>query len=258
MLFVRRYDMVIRKNTIIFSLLLLGILSFTFSTQAFAAWTTLYPTPKEVEGSELILNPPSSLVEADDLSLNLQLVAAEDVVERRLAHLEISQPYQVLVHEDKLIVSLPERANTPYVNSVIAHVGKIEFVDGGMDSLRVGEKIKTGAKPNSAQGLYQTLFTGQDVAEIVSPDAAAGQLFHQLTLEAEAAQRVSAFMDSHAGNHVCIVLDQEVVSCSTMYHWLENTLEILPNLNSNSVVSLADLAIFLDSGPLPVPLQIQR
>ena len=249
--------MTIRKNTVILSLLFLGILSFTFSTRAFA-WTTLYPSPKQAQGSQVILNPASADLTADEAALKLQLVAAEDVVERRLAHLEISPPYQVTVYDGKLIVSLQERTNTPYVSSVIAHVGKIEFVDGGVAGLTVGQKIKTGVEPDFAQDLYQTLFTGQEVAEIVSPDAAAGQIFHQLTLDMAAAQRLSSFLDNATGNHICIVLDQEVVSCSTMYHWVDHTLEILPNLNSNSVVTLADLAIFLDSGPLPMPLQIER
>jgi hypothetical protein len=42
-----------------------------------------------------------------------------------------------------------------------------------------------------------------------------------------------------------------------MYHLTGNTLEILPGLSSDTVISLADLAIFLESGPLPVPFVVE-
>jgi hypothetical protein len=41
-----------------------------------------------------------------------------------------------------------------------------------------------------------------------------------------------------------------------MYHWSGETLEILPNLGGDADLSLADLAIFLSSGPLPVSLEV--
>jgi len=42
-----------------------------------------------------------------------------------------------------------------------------------------------------------------------------------------------------------------------MYHQAGNTIEILPGLSSGTFLSLADLAIFLESGPLPEPLQAE-
>jgi hypothetical protein len=49
-------------------------------------------------------------------------------------------------------------------------------------------------------------------------------------------------------------MDGQVLNCSVMYHQAGNSIEILPGLSSGTGISLVDLAIFLESGPLPVPL----
>ncbi len=41
-----------------------------------------------------------------------------------------------------------------------------------------------------------------------------------------------------------------------MYHLADNTLDILPKLESNAGLQLSDLALFLKSGPLPFPLEV--
>ena len=246
-----------RKNTIVLSLLFFGVLSFVFSSRALAALTTFYPSSIDTMGIELVLNPDSTQLMANDETLDLKLVAAEQVVTSRLAQLDLPQPYKVVSYDKGLVVTLPERANTPYVNSVIAQVGQITFIDGSIQAPTVGQRVEFGPKTNPDQGAYQTLFTGQEVREIVSPDPATGQIFHQIVLGAEAAERFTDFVQTRSGNYVCIVLDHEVISCSAMYHWAAETLEILPNLSSNAVVNLTDLSIFLESGPLPVPLELQ-
>jgi len=41
-----------------------------------------------------------------------------------------------------------------------------------------------------------------------------------------------------------------------MYHWSGTVVKILPDMGSGANISLADLAIFLESGPLPAPLRV--
>jgi hypothetical protein len=53
-----------------------------------------------------------------------------------------------------------------------------------------------------------------------------------------------------------MVLDAQVINCSAMYHQTDNTLEILPELSSNSAISMTDLALFLYSGPLSTRLKV--
>jgi hypothetical protein len=54
-----------------------------------------------------------------------------------------------------------------------------------------------------------------------------------------------------------MVMDGEVLNCSVMYHWTDNTIEILPGLSSGTTFSLNDLSIFLSSGPLPVAVRVE-
>lgn len=243
------------KITLFQFLLLIGLLSFVFSSRALADLTIVYPTSGEAFGSEIILNP-----EADGLTeatLELQLLDAEQVIERRLTQLDIPQPYQVTRYNEQLVVTLPEGSDTPYVNSILAHVGEIEFIDGGQARPPLGQHITTTDQTNPDKNVYQTLFSGQEVESVLPPDPTTGQIFYQMALSKQAAKNFAEFAHTRSGNYVCIVMDQEVIGCSAMYYWADGTLEILPNLRAGSVVSFEDLTIFLQSGPLPIPLEIQ-
>ena len=68
--------------------------------------------------------------------------------------------------------------------------------------------------------------------------------------------RVRAAADEAGLPFVCLAIDGEVINCSTMYHWSGTMIKILPDLGSGAGISLADLAIFLESGPLPTPLRV--
>jgi preprotein translocase subunit SecD len=235
---------------------LLGLLGFVFSSRALADLTTVYPSSGAAFGSEIILNPEAAgaLTEA---SLALQLLDAEQVIERRLAQLDIPEPYQVVRHDEQLVVTLPEEANTPYVNSVLAHVGEIEFIDGGQARPPLGQYVTTAAEANLDKNVYETLLTGQDIEQVLLPDNATGQIFYQIALSEKGAKDFAAFAHTQSDNYICIVMDQEVIGCSNMYYWADGTLEILPNLRAGLIPSFEDLTIFLQSGPLPIPLEIQ-
>jgi hypothetical protein len=54
-----------------------------------------------------------------------------------------------------------------------------------------------------------------------------------------------------------MVMDGELLNCSSMYYWSKNTLEIVPNLSGDSNVTMSNLALFIKSGALPLPLQLK-
>jgi preprotein translocase subunit SecD len=232
------------------------LLSFTFSSQALAKLTILYPQPGQTAETELILSPALG-AEFSETQVGLQLLDAEQVIARRLAQLGLPQSYTVARRDGQLVVTLPARSGTPYVNSVISHVGDIEFIDGGASPPSIGQQVQTSAVESPEANTYHTLFRGEEVTRILPPSSEFGQIFHQISLEPAASARFAAFTQASAGHSLCIVMDQEVISCSAMYSWENDTLEILPNLSTGSLVSLADLAIFLESGPLPFPLKLQ-
>jgi hypothetical protein len=53
-----------------------------------------------------------------------------------------------------------------------------------------------------------------------------------------------------------MVMDEQVLNCSTMYHQNGSTLEILPELTSSTALNMTDLTVFLYSGPLSTRLKV--
>jgi preprotein translocase subunit SecD len=149
-----------------------------------------------------------------------------------------------------LVVRLPHGQNIPYIAVVISSVGEIKFIDGGQNSPPVGQA-------DAPSQIYQTLFTGQEIESAEPPDSTAGQIFYRLTLQPAASERLATFIQTQPQRYICMVVDGQVLNCSVMYHQAGNTIEILPGLSSGTFLSLADLAIFLESGPLPEPLQAE-
>jgi preprotein translocase subunit SecD len=229
-------------------------LSLIYSSRALAD-LVFYPVPADGLHDRIVLRPPPAVL-ANETDLETDLLIARQVVARRLEQLNLSGTYRLIAQDDQLTIILPDYEKTPYIVDIITHVGEIEFIDGGAASPPLGREIQTGLQTDPDQGVYRVLFSARGVEAVVPPDS--GQIFYRLILNAAAAQQFADFMATQPGHYVCMVIDKQVINCSAMYHWTDNTLDILPSLGSGAVVSLADLAIFLDSGPLPVPLQVAR
>lgn len=251
MLFVERHPMFRRQGTLFLMLILIGLLSFIYSSRALADLTTRYSPSGQTTHAALILNPviETPLPEAE---LELKLVAAQSVVQERLAQLGMN-PQQVTVQDGQLLVEVSHPENMAYFHQVIAYRGQVEFIDGGLELPPLGQKIQT----EDQAGQYPTLFTGQAVTEITPPDVANGEIFYQLTLAPSATAELTTFIEKDQKHYLCMTIDQEVISCSKMYHWAEGQLDILPDLSSGSMLNLSDLALFLQSGPLPMALKVQ-
>lgn len=236
-----------KRHLIIFllALLLFGLFSVSYSAQVIADLRIFYQDPREGLEIEVVLRPqaPAGANEID-------LTTAQQTVERRLNNLYLAGTYTVVPRDNQLIVKLPHDQNIPYVAVVISSVGDIEFIDGGLESPPIGQ---AGAPSQ----IYQTLFSGQEIESAEPPNSATGQIFYRLTLQPAASERVATFIQTQPQRYICMVVDEQVLNCSVMYHQAGNTIEILPGLSSGTFLSLADLAIFLESGPLAEPLQVE-
>ncbi|HEX9926694.1 MAG TPA: hypothetical protein VGD99_28870 [Anaerolineae bacterium] len=247
-----------RRQLIIFTtvLCLIGILSLAYSARALADLTTLYQNSAGPLGVELILSPDTTLTSASVASEEI-LLEAQQIVSQRMGNLRLAGSYSVAVEDERLVIRLPDNENMPYIASIISSVGEIEFINGGPTSPPIGRRVETAAKANPELNVYQTLFTGQDVESALPPNSASGQIFYQLVLEPTTVKRFARFVETQPGYYMCMVMDQQVINCSKMYHWsAADTVDILPGLSSGADISLADLSIFLDSGPLPMPLKV--
>lgn len=238
-----------KQIAILAILLLLGLVSLFYGSRALADLSTFDPAESVLE-TKLILAADTII----PTNQEVELIAARPVIAKRLDKLEIGGPYQVVIRNGQIEVMLPQGQNIPYIASVITSIGEIVFINAGKESPPVGEKVYLGVGSGDQPG-YPILFTSREVKEIAPPDTTSGQIFYRLTLEPAAANRMDNFTAANPGAFVCMVLDEQVISCSAMYHQTGQDLEILPEL-SNEAMNMDDLAVFLYSGPLSTRLKV--
>jgi hypothetical protein len=237
------------------ALLVLAAVGLTYGPKVAADLFVLRPITIDAPGTKIVLRPEQPVGMSPEARRHY-LLDAQRVVTHRLQLLQPIESSRVMLEQGQLKVVLSGRENMAHLVNIISRVGEVEFVDGGLASPPVGQRIQTGSDTIPAQNLYQTLFTGAEIAEIIPPDSDTGYIFYQITPQPAAAKRVAQFLDRRVTEYICLVIDKEVTNCSKMYYWSGNTLDILPNLNDNADVNLADLAIFLKSGPLPLSLKV--
>lgn len=177
-----------------------------------------------------------------------ELQQAEQVISARLSGMQLDGPFEVVVREElqQLQVKLPPGDTTPQIVSIITREGDARFIDAGSQLPQIGATIQAED--------YPTLFTGEDVQEMVPPAKDSGDLFYTITLDPNSARQLENF-NAQQGHYVCLVVDNELASCSKMYHLLANTLEILPNVSSSDF-SLDNLAVLLTNGSLPTRFEV--
>lgn len=245
-----------KRQLIVFfiALLLFSLLSLLYSSQVIADLKQLYQDPQVTLGAELTLRPQAA---APSIATQTDLATIQEAVAQRLEHLYLAGTYSVTAQDDRLVVNVSRNENLPYVASIVSSIGEIAFIDGGAESPPIGQTVQTGTQADPGANVYRILFTGQEIEAANLPDSTTGQIFYQLILEPAAAERLATFVESDSGRYICMVMDGQVLNCSVMYHFAGQTMEILPGLSSGGGISLADLAIFLESGPLPVPLEAE-
>ncbi len=231
------------------------LLGLSYSSRVIADLTVLYPTAVDLSGAKIVLRPGT--ITSSQMPYHLVVEDAGRVVSKRLEQLNLRGYYQVTIEDNQLEVTVPPTENINQLISIISQKGQVEFINGGTQMPPVGQKVATETSPAVVDGgLYPVLFVGAEINTVIPPDADSGEIFYQIELKPQAAERFSRFVENHTGAYICLVIDQQVINCSTMYHWANNTLDILPNLSSGTGLSLSDLAIFLNSGPLPVSLHV--
>lgn len=181
------------------------------------------------------------------------LLEAQRVIVERLDQLQPTEQHRVMSEQGYLEMQLQDYDNLPYIIDIITRKGEVEFIDGGSQP-PIGKYVETERERPLPSGTYYTLFSGQEIAAVESPED--GQIFYRIKPKSEATQRLLEFVDAHSGEFICLVIDEQVINCSKMYFWSGDTLEILPSLSSGTGLSLSDLGVFLNSGPLPMSLEV--
>jgi len=232
----------------------IATLGVIYGSRVITDLTLLYPTVIDVPGTKIVLQPQQSA--SSEKGYRLDVLDTQRVISQRLNQLHLPGYTGVTIRDNTLEITLPNSEDTPHIINVITSIGEVEFVNGGKTLPLIGQFIESENTTTGTQPAYQTLFTGQDIATIIPPDSEAGDIFYQVELQPAAAKRFANFVQANPQGYACLAIDKQIINCSSMYHLSGNTLDILPNLGGETEMTLADLAVFLRSGPLPMSLEV--
>jgi protein-export membrane protein SecD len=111
------------------------------------------------------------------------------------------------------------------------------------------------AQPQAAGRVFETILTGADLANVGLDRNQQNQYVIPFELNQDAAQTFGDYTASHVGQHLCIVLDKQVISCPRIR-------EPIPggrgSISGDFTLETArQLAIQLRYGALPMPLRVE-
>jgi preprotein translocase subunit SecD len=212
---------------------------------------------------------------------------AEQVIDRRVNGLGLSETIVQLSGNDRIIVELPGVTNPEQVSETLRGTGKLEFianVDGqgfaGADAPQQGQTVRTTGSPNprvQASGtvsgtntitptvatgpIYQSITDGKDLnSSAVQPQfgnsqtPGRSQFAVGFAFNNESATRLERFTSQNVGKLMCIVLDNVVNSCATIQSAL---LGGSGQITTGTRAEAERLYTQLKYGALPVALQVE-
>lgn len=207
---------------------------------------------------------------------------ARNIIERRVNGLGVSEALVQTQGENRIVVELPGIDDPDLAIGTIKETGLLEFIDSGAVPLPQGLPVRTTLSELAAaptltgtealtstdditatsplypeQGaVYETMFTGRDLKQAgIDRDPTTGDFAVLFEMQPEAAQRFAEYTGNHVGQFLTIVLDGMVVSSPQIQSAIpDGSGSITGNFTYQSARSLA---VQLQYGALPVPLQVE-
>lgn len=216
--------------------------------------------------------------------------AARDVIEARATDLSLSEPVVELRDSGRgIIVQLPDVAESGLVTESLQATGRLEFVNLGILEqgelqMAIGITIETSSSappavdplqpsmpattttPSPAQAPqgYETVLTRDDLSAAFLSETEAGYYLNlRFVPTEEAAARLTAYAQQHAGETLAVVMDSALIGGAPLPQDLTTTDSTgQPGVLSVPIYLLGTRAetaqTVLNSGSLPVPLSIQE
>lgn len=155
------------------------------------------------------------------------MVAARQIIERRVNALGVSEPQIQLAQNNRILVELPGVKDPDEAIKAFGNTGLLEFVDVGPVPVPQGATLttsmggpaatpapagQTAASPTPEPKVYQTLMTGKELRTAqVGFDELNRPEIH-LTLSDEGSKIFGDYTASHVGQYLAITLDKVVLS----------------------------------------------
>ncbi|HNP70402.1 MAG TPA: protein translocase subunit SecD [Kouleothrix sp.] len=234
------------------------------------------------------------LLKAQDTGVARDVMqTAEQVIDRRVNGLGLSETIVQLSGNDRIIVELPGVTNPEQVSETLRGTGKLEFianVDGqgfsGADAPAQGSTVRTSGSPtprlrstsptsstadlSATQALSNTITTGPIYQSITDgKDLNTSQVQPRFgnnqtpgrnpfavgfAFNADSASRLERFTSQNVGKLMCIVLDNVVNSCATIQSALIGG---SGEITTATRAEAERLFTQLKYGALPVALQVE-
>lgn len=109
--------------------------------------------------------------------------------------------------------------------------------------------------PRMAPGVYETILTGADLANVDVQRTQEGQFVVAFELKPDAAAKFAQHTSSHINQYLCIVLDKAVISCPVIRSAIVGGSGMIEG--RFTLESARQLALQLRYGALPVPLRVE-
>lgn len=205
-----------------------------------------------------------------------QMESARRIIEDRVNGLGVAEPIVQQQGTDRILVELPGVSDRNLALDLIKQTGQLEFVDAGFNPLPAGTPISTTFSLYGGLQFPSTVATGKPISEALNaaagvpvlPTAFTGEVLQsatpgldqfnrnivQFAVRPQFQRDFGAYTSSRIGQAMCIVLDQQVVSCPTIQAALPDGGMITGDFTRDAANSLA---LVLSYGSLPVPLTLE-
>ncbi|MCS7179294.1 MAG: protein translocase subunit SecD [Anaerolineae bacterium] len=223
----------------------------------------------------------------------MSMETSRQIVENRVNGLGLAETIVQIQGGRRIIVELPGVEDPELAIEIIRSTALLEFVDAGRFPLETGTVITTTlggprlsevpvegtpAKPEATPtlslgpappltetapmtptitpGVYETILTGADLDQVGLDQDQLGHYFIPFRLKAEAIDKFARYTAGHVGQHLCIVLDKEVISCPQIKEAIPRG-EGQITLEDATYQEAHGLYIQLHYGALPIPLRVE-
>lgn len=184
------------------------------------------------------------------------LNAIRDVIERRVNNFGLAEPQVAVSGQDRIIIELPGIKN---VNEAIDQIGKTPYLDFRVQDSSVSQVNGNGeVNADAMAGWKPTGLSGKQLKKASVDFQTSGGLQNQpvvrLEFNDEGKKLFSEITSANVGKPVAIFLDKQLISAPTVQTAINDGVAIISG--NFSVQEAKSLATNLNSGALPVPIQL--
>ena len=186
------------------------------------------------------------------------LGAIRDVIERRVNNFGLAEPQVAVSGQDRIIIELPGIKD---VNEAIDQIGKTPYLDFRIQdpsASQVEANSKGEVNVDAMAGWKPTGLSGKQLSKASVDFQTSGGLQNQpvvrLEFNDEGKKLFGEITSANIGKPVAIFLDKQLISAPTVQTAITDGVAIISG--NFSVQEAKSLATNLNSGALPVPIQL--